>query len=73
LTCIKPIIAPRAIVHSRGSSMRRFAMKALFTALSLSREERKRVDWDRNVLILSTVVTASLIALYVFGKVTSRW
>jgi len=53
--------------------MRRFAMKALFTALSLSREQRKRVDWDRNVLIFSTVVTASLIALYVFGKVTSRW
>ncbi|MGY8681364.1 hypothetical protein Q2941_26755 [Bradyrhizobium sp. UFLA05-153] len=53
--------------------MRRFAMKALFTALSLNREERKRIDWDRNVLIFSTAVTAGLIALYVLGKATARW
>ena len=53
--------------------MRRFAMKALFTALSLNRAERKRIDWDRSILILSTSVTAGLIALYVLGKATSRW
>jgi hypothetical protein len=52
--------------------MRRFAMKALFTALSLNRRERKRIDLDRNVLIFSTAVTAGLIALYVFGKVSAR-
>lgn len=31
--------------------MRRFAMKALFTALNLARTERSRIDWDRTVRI----------------------
>jgi hypothetical protein len=53
--------------------MRRFAMKALFTALNLNKAERNRIDWDRNVLIYSTLVTIALIALYVWGKSTSRW
>ncbi len=53
--------------------MRRFAMKALFTALSLSRAERMRIDWDRRILIFSTAVTIGLIALYIFGKSTGRW
>lgn len=53
--------------------MRRFAMKALFTALSLDRAERTRIDWDRRILFFSTAVTIGLIALYFFGKVTSRW
>ncbi|MBR0839243.1 hypothetical protein JQ607_03460 [Bradyrhizobium liaoningense] len=53
--------------------MRRFAMKALFTVLSLSRAERRRLDWDRTVLVFSTLVTLGLVALYVFGKSTARW
>ena len=53
--------------------MRRFAMKALFTALNLNKSERRRTDWDRNILIYSTVVTIALVALYVWGKATSRW
>lgn len=53
--------------------MRRFAMKALFTALSLNRAERTQVDWDRRILVFSTAVTIGLIALYVFGKSTARW
>ena len=53
--------------------MRRFAMKALFTALNLNRTERTRTDWDRTVLIASTAVTVGLIALYIFGNSTSRW
>lgn len=53
--------------------MRRFAMKALFTALHLNKAERRRIDWDRNILIYSTVVTIGLVALYVWGKATSRW
>lgn len=53
--------------------MRRFAMKALFTALALNKSEHKRIDWDRNIVIYSTAVTAGLIALYVFGKATARW
>ena len=53
--------------------MRRFAMKALFTALNLNRAERGRIDWDRNILIFSTIVTVALIAVYVYGKTASRW
>lgn len=53
--------------------MRRFAMKALFTALNLDRTERTRIDWDRRVVIFSTAVTVGLIALYAYGKATSRW
>jgi hypothetical protein len=53
--------------------MRRFAMKALITALNLDRAERTRIDWDRRILIFSTAITIGLIALYIFGKATSRW
>jgi hypothetical protein len=53
--------------------MRRFAMKALFTALNLNRSERTRIDWDRTVVAISTAVTLGLLALYLFGKATSRW
>jgi hypothetical protein len=53
--------------------MRRFAMKALFTALSFRRAERERIDWDRRILIFSTVVTIALITLYVWAKATSHW
>jgi hypothetical protein len=53
--------------------MRRFAMKALFTALNLNKDEGNRIDWDRKVLIFSTVVTLGLVALYVWGKATLRW
>ena len=53
--------------------MRKFAFKALFALLTLNRTERKRLDWDRVILIFSTSITVGLIALYVFGKTTSRW
>jgi hypothetical protein len=53
--------------------MRRFAMKALFTAINLNRAGRTRIDWDRNILIFSTVVTLALVAVYIYGKATSRW
>ncbi len=53
--------------------MRRFAMKALFTALNLSKAERSRIDWDRRILVFSTAVTIGLVALYVWGKMTGRW
>jgi hypothetical protein len=74
LSCIKPAFADRGIVRScEDTPMRRFAMKALFTGLALRRAKRKRIDWDRNVLIFSPVVTVGLIALYAYGKATSRW
>jgi len=53
--------------------MRRFALKALFTALAFRRAEKERIDWDRNILVFSTAVTVALVALYVYGKATSRW
>jgi hypothetical protein len=53
--------------------MRRFAFKAIFAMLTFNRAERKRPDWDRVILIFSTVVTLGLVALYVYGKATARW
>jgi hypothetical protein len=57
----------------KGNPMRRFGLKALFALLALNRTKRKQLDWDRVILIFSTSVTIGLIALYVFGKATSRW
>ncbi|MDA9521423.1 hypothetical protein XI06_13920 [Bradyrhizobium sp. CCBAU 11434] len=74
MSCVKPAHADHGILLSlRGSPMRRFAMKALFTALNLGRAERTRIDWDRRVVVFSTAVTIGLIALYIYGKATSRW
>ncbi|MBI5264866.1 MAG: hypothetical protein HY852_23980 [Bradyrhizobium sp.] len=53
--------------------MHKSAFKALFTFFILGRAERARLDWERRVLVFSTAVTIGLVALYVFGKVTSRW
>ena len=53
--------------------MRRFALKTLFALLTFNKAETKRPDWDRLVLIFSTSVTLGLVALYLFGKATSRW
>jgi hypothetical protein len=53
--------------------MRRFALKALFALLTLNKADGKRPDWDRLVVIYSTAVTLGLVALYLFGKATSRW
>ena len=53
--------------------MRRFALKALVAALTVKRAEKRRPDWDRIVLIASTSVTIGLVALYAYGKATSRW
>ncbi|MBR0733244.1 hypothetical protein JQ595_31290 [Bradyrhizobium japonicum] len=48
-------------------------MKALFAALALRRAEKEGIDWDQRILIFSTVVTVGLIALYIYGKASSRW
>jgi hypothetical protein len=53
--------------------MRRFGLKALFTLLAANRTGHKRFDWDRVILIFSTSVTIGLVALYLYGKATSRW
>jgi hypothetical protein len=53
--------------------MRRIPLKALLAVLTLNRTAKKRLDWDRIVLVFSTAVTVGLIALYGYGKATSRW
>ena len=74
LSCIKLAFNSGDIVRvGRTALMRRFALKALFAALAFRRAEKERVDWDRNILIFSTAVTVGLVALYVYGKATSRW
>jgi hypothetical protein len=57
----------------RKTPMRRLPLKALFAVLTLNKTEKKRLDWDRVILIFSTAVTVGLIALYAYGKATSRW
>jgi hypothetical protein len=53
--------------------MRKLAPKAMFALLSLNRADNKSPSWDRIVLIFSTAVTIGLVALYAYGKATSRW
>ena len=53
--------------------MRRFAMKALFALLTLSRDDDDPPRWDRIVLVASTIVTIGLVALYAYVKTTGRW
>jgi hypothetical protein len=60
-------------VHDQDISMRRFGMKALFTLLTVNRHAGKEHDWDRIVIMASTMVTVGLVALYAYGKATSRW
>jgi hypothetical protein len=53
--------------------MRTRGLKALFALLALNKTSNKQADWDRVILIFSNAVTVGLIAIYVFGKATSRW
>ena len=53
--------------------MRRFAMKALFALLTLSRDDDDPPRWDRIVLVASMIVTIGLVALYAYGKTAGRW
>jgi len=53
--------------------MPRSGMKALLTVLALNRSSRKQPDWDRIIIAASTIVTVGLVALYAYGKATSRW
>ena len=52
--------------------MAKFPAKALLTFLAVNRSQRERPDWDRIVTISSIVVTIGLVALFVYGKATSR-
>jgi len=60
-------------INHPGIPMRRFAPKAIFALLTMNRAENKSLSWDRIILIFSTAVTIGFVALYLFGKATSRW
>ena len=53
--------------------MPKVGMKALLAILTLNRSSRRQADWDRIIIAASTVVTIGLVALYAYGKATSRW
>ena len=53
--------------------MRRSALKALFTLLTLRRDNEAHVNRDQVILICSGVVTLGLIGLYAYGKATGHW
>lgn len=46
--------------------MRKIGFKALAAISTFSRRSKKHVDWTMVIAVLSTIVTLSLIALYVF-------
>jgi hypothetical protein len=56
-----------------AAPMAKIPAKALLTLLTMNRSRRERPDWDRIVTLSSIVVTVGLIALYAYGKATSRW
>jgi hypothetical protein len=53
--------------------MRKFAPKAIFSILTVRKTAADRPRWDRIALVVSTMVTLGLVALYAYGKATSRW
>jgi hypothetical protein len=58
-----------AVDHPRSgavSQMRKVGFKALAAISIVGRRSKKRVDWTMAIAIFSTIVTLSLIALYIF-------
>jgi len=53
--------------------MRKTPLKALIALLTFNQTEDARLNWDRIIIIASTVVTIGLVALYIHGKTTGRW
>jgi hypothetical protein len=51
----------------------KFGMKAVLAMLALNRPSRSQPDWDRIIIVASTVVTIGLVALFIYGKATARW
>lgn len=53
--------------------MAKLPVKALLAFLTVNRSRRERLNWDQIVITSSIVVTIGLIALFAYGKATSRW
>jgi hypothetical protein len=45
--------------------MRKIGLKALAAVLTIGRHSKKHIDWTLAIAIFSTIVTLSLIALYI--------
>ena len=45
--------------------MRKIGFKALTAVLTIGRRSRRHIDWTLAIAIFSTIVTLSLIALYI--------
>jgi hypothetical protein len=45
--------------------MRKIGFKALTAVLTIGRRSKKHIDWTLAIAIFSTIVTLSLIALYI--------
>jgi hypothetical protein len=61
-----PLVVRR---EKEPSEMKRIGLKALAAVLTIGRRSRKHLDWTLLVTISSTIVTFSLIALYVGNAV----
>jgi hypothetical protein len=48
--------------------MKRVGLKALAAVLTIGRRSGKHLDWTLLITIFSTIVTLSLIALYVWQR-----
>ena len=53
--------------------MPKIPAKALLALLTVNRSRQGQPNWDRIVMLSSIVVTIGLVALYAYGKATSRW
>jgi hypothetical protein len=73
LTCLKTPDDPAAILPRTGIPMAKLPVKALLAFLTVNRSRRERLNWDQIVITSSIVVTIGLIALFAYGKATSRW
>ena len=51
-----------------ASQMRRIGLKALTAILLLGQRSKKHIDWTLLIAIFSTIVTLSLIALYLLQR-----
>jgi hypothetical protein len=56
-----------------AAPMAKIPAKALLALLTVNRSRQEQPNWDRIVLVSSIVVTIGLVALYAYGKATSRW
>jgi hypothetical protein len=56
-----------------AAPMAKIPVKALLALLTVNRSRQEQPNWDRIVLVSSIVVTIGLVALYAYGKATSRW